>query len=86
MQLRRFALTVAIMAVAAVMMLLTAPLSGALSGAISVGLDSLLGTWWEIVPILSLAPLVLTFIIYFFALMGVVIIVSSFKKEKIATP
>ena len=65
MNLRKFALMFAIMAVACPIMFITAPVSGSMAGAISVVFDHIIGTgYWQSIPIVSLAPLGVVWVIY----------------------
>lgn len=65
MNLRKLALIIAIMAVAWPIMFISAPISGTMAGSISVVFDHLLGSgYWQSIPIVSLAPLMVVWAIY----------------------
>ncbi len=77
MNLRKFAFVVAIMAVAWPIMFITAPISGSMAGAISVAFDNLLGTgYWQSIPIVSLAPLMVVWAIYNVAIWMIIYILG----------
>lgn len=71
----KFAATVSIMAVATALMFILLPITSVLAGAVATLLDIFFGINWHPIPILSLAPLFVVWLMYVAALALIVLFI-----------